>query len=82
MADTTLIFKKAIISKAQYAEKSSRWYLTIEDGESSFQVSTESYDSNKVQPLQPYAIEIGLKGFLFGKNQVLSAKSIKFSPVQ
>lgn len=75
-----LVIDKAVITQIYHADKSGRDYLTIMDGESTFNLSSGDLDLSKTPTLTPGRIEAGVKGFLFGKNQSLSCQTFKFTP--
>lgn len=76
-----LIIERAVITQIYHAEKSGRDYLTVMDGESTFNLSSGELDLSKTPTLTPCKIEAEVKGFLFGKNQTLSCQSFKATPL-
>jgi len=81
MAGAMLMIPRAVITQIYHAEKSGRDYLTIMDGESTFNLSSGDLDLSKTPTLTPVKIEAEVKGFLFGKNQSLSCLSFKATPL-
>lgn len=75
-----LVIDRGVITLIYHAEKSGRDYLTIMDGESTFNLSSGDLDLSKTPTLTPGKIEAEVKGFLFGKNQLLSCQKFKFTP--
>lgn len=77
----SLIIPKGIVTRIYHAEKSGQDYLTITDGDSTFNIGSGELDLSKTPKLIPLRFEIGLMGFLYGKNQGLKAVSFKAIPV-
>ena len=75
-----LVIPRAVITQIYHAEKSGRDYLTVMDGESTFNLSSGDLDLSKTPVLTPGKIEAEVKGFMFGKNQSLSCQTFKFTP--
>lgn len=71
-----LIIPKGNITKVHHSEKSGQDYLTIEEGDSTINISSGDLDLSSVPTLEPVTIEADVQGFVFGgKNQVLRARS-------
>lgn len=78
---THLIIDKAVVTQIYHAEKSGRDYLTIMDGESTYNLSSGDLDLSKTPVLTPMKIEATVRGMMFGKNQSLSCESFKATPI-
>lgn len=76
-----LVIEKGVVTQIYHADKSGRDYLTIMDGESTFNLSSGDLDLSKTPVLTPMRFVIGVKGFMFGKNQSLSCQTFKAVPV-
>ncbi len=80
-ANILVVIPRANITKLFHAEKSGRDYLTISDGESELNISSGDLDLHGVPLLVPCRIEAEIMAFLYGKNQMLVAKSFKALPL-
>lgn len=74
------IIPEAVITKVYRAPKSGRDYVTIEAGNSTFNVGSDQ-DLSKLPLLKPCKIEGVLVGSLFGKSQSLLATTFKVTPL-
>lgn len=81
MSPITLIIPECNITKIYHAEKSGKDYLTIETGESTFNLSCDPVDRSKLPILRPVRFEAQISAFVYGKNQNLRIESFKVTPV-
>lgn len=79
--NTKLIIPRCIVTKIYHAEKSNKDYLTIETGESTFNLGSGDLDLSKTPTLTPMGIEAEIGAFVYGKNQALYCKSFKATPL-
>ena len=76
-----LILNRAVVTNIYHADKSGKDYLTLQDGEGTYNIGSGDLDLSKVPTLVPLTVEILVRGFMFGRNQSLTAIEFNFKPI-
>lgn len=76
-----LVIPRCIVTKIYHAEKSNKDYLTIETGDSTFNLGSGDLDLSKTPTLIPMSIEAEIGAFVFGRNQALTCRTFKAVPI-
>lgn len=76
-----LILNRCVVTNIYHAEKSGKDYLTLQDGEGTYNIGSGDLDLSKVPTLVPMVVEAEVRGFMFGKNQSLTALAFNFKPI-
>lgn len=76
-----LTISRCVITNIYHADKSNRDYLTIMDGESTFNLSSGDLDLSKVPVLTTVKVEAEVRGTMYGKNQSLICTAFKATPI-
>ncbi len=77
----SIVIPRCIVTKVYHSEKSGKDYLTIEDGENTFNFGSGVLDLSGTPTLTPVKIEGEIGAGLFGRNQSLHFKSFKATPL-
>lgn len=76
-----LFLPRCVVTNVYHAEKSGKDYLTLQDGEGTYNIGSGDLDLSKVPTLVPLSVEIVVRGFMFGRNQYLTATEFNFKPI-
>lgn len=76
-----LVIPRCVVTNVYQSEKSGKQYLTLQDGEGTYNIGSGDLDLSKVPTLVPLHVEAEIRGFMFGKNQSLTALSFTAKPV-
>ena len=76
-----LILNRAVVTNIYHADKSGKDYLTLQDGEGTYNIGSGDLDLSKVPTLVPLSVEILVRGLMFGRNQFLTAIEFNFKPI-
>ena len=80
----TLVIPECVITKVYESEKSGKKYLTIEDGENTFNIGSGELilKEGEIPTLDKVKIEAEIGSFVYGRNLSLFFKSLNISPVK
>ncbi len=76
-----LVIPRCVITKIYHAESSGKDYLTIEDGENTFNIGSGDLDLSGVETLVPVRLEAEIGAFMFKGKLALTFKSFDAVPV-
>ena len=77
----TLVIPRCVVTKVYHAESSGKDYLTIEDGENTFNIGSGDLDLADVPKLVPLRIVAEIGSFMFKGKMALTFKKFKAEPV-
>lgn len=75
-----ILIPHCIVTKKFYSEKSNQHFLTIEEGDSSLQISSGDLDFSKVEVLKPLKMTGKVLGFIYQGKLNLKATVLKIEP--